>query len=151
MEQISAFFAAIVAGILGLFGAQPAPAPTPVPIANTVTAVPSNVQTVVFKGTSPCADCPGINIVLTLVYDGQNNISGNYTQSFSYQGKPQGNYTDKGTWTGGLPNDVIELTPSGKNSQKQYYQQTQADKLEALGADQQQLPSPYNYTLVAGE
>lgn len=151
MELISSFFAAVIAGILGLFGAQPAPTPTTTPTVNAVTATPSNVQTVIFKGTSPCADCSGIDIVLTLIYNGKNNISGNYTQSFSYQGKPQGNYSDTGTWTGGLPNDVIELTPSGKNSQKQYYQQTQADALQALGANQQQLPPPYNYTLVAGE
>lgn len=148
--------ALIIVGIL-LFTTLGTTNPTPVETqtqSQTPTLPPAGETTepqkVIFKGTSPCADCPGIDVVLTLKYDGRTSTEGSYTQTMTYQEKSVEPVTDTGTWKG-LPNDIIELTPSGANAAKQYYLQTQADTLEALGADQQKLPSPYNYTLVAGE
>ncbi len=140
MNQI---FAGIIAIFASIFSFNKVPAPTPTPVPTQVV----NIQHVVYKGTSPCGDCSGINIILTLNYDGKDNISGSYSQSFAYQGKPAGNYTEKGTWKG-LPNDIIELNPT-KAGQKQYYWQSSIPTLEALGSNKERLSPPANYTLTA--
>lgn len=119
------------------------------------TATPSQpttnqTQTVVFKGTSPCADCPGISVTLTLNYDGATQTEGSYKEESIYQEKNVDPLMETGTWKG-LPNNVIELTPAGSNSQKQYFLQTQPDTLEALDQNQQKMPPPANYTLTAGQ
>jgi len=47
----------------------------------------------IYEGTIPCADCSGIDIVITL--DNQ----GNYTKKMTYQGKEPNNvFTTKGTY-----------------------------------------------------
>lgn len=55
----------------------------------------------IYEGTIPCADCPGIDMVITLDYNG------NYTKKMTYQGKEPDNtfissgefvWDDKGTF-----------------------------------------------------
>ncbi len=152
MNQIFGGIAAFFASILAMFGMgnQPMTKVTPTPTAKVIIASPTedpSIQHVVYKGTSPCGDCSGIDVTLTLNYDGKDNISGTYSQAFAYQGKPTGNYTDTGTWKG-LPNDVIELKPKN-GGQNQYYWQKSIPTLEALGSNQQKLSPPANYTLTA--
>ncbi len=147
LTTIAAFFASVLA-IFGM-GSQEASNITPTPT-QVVTAAPtnSNTQQVVYKGVSPCADCSGINTTLTLNYDGSNNTSGTYTMVMVYQGKSVQPVTETGTWSGGS-NDIITLTPSGANSQPQYFKQTNAYTLEGLDGDQQPLPASVSYTLSA--
>jgi uncharacterized lipoprotein YbaY/heat shock protein HslJ len=66
----------------------PAPGSTTAPVAGVGFALPAT-----FTGVTPCADCAGIGQVLTLRADGL------YRLRRTYEGKPDGTFTELGRWT----------------------------------------------------
>lgn len=64
-----------------------------------------------YEGTIPCADCPGIDMVITLDY------KGNYTKKMVYQGKePDNTFTSSGVFVWDDKGTVITLQE--KDSEK---------------------------------
>ena len=62
----------------------------------------------VYEGTIPCADCPGIDVVLTLDYEG------NYVKKMAYQDRtPQKEFTRSGKFTWDDSGFIITLTGDG--------------------------------------
>jgi heat shock protein HslJ len=64
----------------------------------------------VYKGTIPCADCPGIETRIALKYDGT------FERSVRYLEKEEGSFTDEGDFTWDETGSNITLT--GENTQE---------------------------------
>lgn len=111
----------------------------------TVTQMPSNGEEV-YTGDLPCADCEGIDAVLTL------RQNGTYTSSNTYRGRDVEPYVENGTWkmiTGDAtdPNaEVYELSPDNPNATKQYYR-VSGNELQQLDTDLNPIEAPFNTSL----
>lgn len=97
-----------------------------------------------YRGTQPCADCPGIEVILTL------NSDNTYVQKSVYLERNSAN-EEKGTWTvvTGTPKDkqaqVLQLVSTG-NGTKSFFL-IAGGRLTPLDADRNPLPAPYNTSL----
>jgi putative hemolysin len=103
-----------------------------------------------WRGTTPCADCSGIVITLTLYQKEPNNfIDAVYRMQMKYIGR--GSFTKHGEWTvlRGRPGDpnatVYQLDPD--KSGKQYYLRVNEDALQQLDGDMKPIDSNLNFTL----
>lgn len=65
----------------------------------------------VYKGTLPAADCPGIEITLTLADDGTFKIVSHYIE--------RNTFDDKGTYT--VDGNTLTLKYASKNNTVEYY------------------------------
>lgn len=66
-----------------------------------------------YEGTIPCADCSGIEVLITLDYQG------NYTKKMTYSGKePDNVFSTKGTYK--WDNEGRKITLSGENDPEIY-------------------------------
>ena len=89
----------------------------------------------VYEGTTPCADCPGIDMVITLDYEG------NYTKKMTYRDKePDNVFTTSGKFTWDDSGSIITLT--GEKDGGTYYKVIEnalimldADKKEVTGVN----------------
>ncbi len=97
-----------------------------------------------YRGRQPCADCPGIDAILTL------NSDNTYVQKYVYLER-NNTSEEKGTWSVvvGTPKDakaqLVQLTSMG-NGTKMYYLISD-NQLVPLDSDRNALPSPYNAPL----
>ncbi len=120
------------------------PSPTPI----------SSERSVIYKGTSPCADCPGIDVELTLKSKDQFTDMGTFTLKQTYQDrdvKPletTGNWTvDRGSATD--PDATVYVLDYDKRDQLQNYLRIDDKTIRYLSQDKEELPSPYDYLLKA--
>ena len=118
-----------------------APATTPAPAVTSTT----------YSGLFPCADCPGIETVLTLTTHTAN--SGTYVMSETYQERNDGKpFITKGTWslTTGTKSDpkatVYELSTPTKGVVN-YFRKVDATHIRQLTNDKEEIPSSLNFTL----
>ncbi|MBI2028928.1 copper resistance protein NlpE N-terminal domain-containing protein [Candidatus Gottesmanbacteria bacterium] len=117
-------------------------------------AKPSVVK---YSGTLPCADCPGINEVITFVQSQNNPPSGTFTIRDVYQERNDNQPSvTKGTWmqTTGTANDskavVYVLTTENIGDsvpQTSYYLKLNENQIVRLDSDKNQIGAPFNMTL----
>lgn len=113
---------------------------------NTVTQ-PPQTQDVVYTGDLPCADCEGIDVVLTLRQDGT------FTQSSTYRGRDVAPLQETGTWMTikGDATDqnatVYELSFNGEGTVKQYYL-VSGNELKQLDESKNLIDAPFNTSLI---
>jgi copper homeostasis protein (lipoprotein) len=94
-----------------------------------------------FKGTLPCADCPGIDSTLELKADGSYALHDVYQES--------GNATNDGTgtWTVEEAGKRIRLDPNSKDDQDRLYAVASNNELQMLDADGKAPASGLDYSL----
>lgn len=78
-----------------------------------------------YRGTVPAADCPGIELTLTLGPDGR------YEQTWNYIER-EGIFTDRGPYT--VEGDLLTLEPDAEGGVPLYYK-LEGDRLLKLDAD----------------
>lgn len=119
--------------------AEPAPAPAD--------AMPANLPfdqkgfAGTFKGTLPCADCPGIDTTLVL------NADGTYRLDTVYQGKPRA-FSADGTWTTEAGDRTVRLDPNSKAEQDRLFAIASNGELKALDLQGQPLPDTHPHSLM---
>lgn len=130
---------------------KPAPQPTsPTTSQTAVKVTPTVMQktvTAVYTGKLPCADCEGINAVLTL-YDDET-----YSMTNTYLGKDVKPYEEKGKWTT-LRGDATDENATVYQLYDQEGQQShdenyllQGEKLIPLDEDLKLIESPFDMSL----
>lgn len=120
------------------------PSPTPVSSENIVT----------YRGTSPCADCPGINVELTLKSKDKFTDMGTFTLKQTYQDRDVKPLETAGNWTvdrgsAANPDDTVIVLDYDKRDQLQNYLRIDDKTIRYLSQEKEELPPPYNYTLKA--
>ncbi len=91
-----------------------------------------------FKGTLPCADCPGIDFVLDLKADHT------YASRMTYQER-NAHFDDSGTWS--VDDTGKVLTLHTKNGGIQKYAVRDSETLRPLDGDGHEIESKLNYAL----
>lgn len=86
-----------------------------------------------FAGTTPCADCPGIEVTLALSGDGT------YQLAERYQERDVVNEST-GTWTAEEAGKRLRLDPDSKDEGDRQYAVVANDQLRPLGGDGKPLP-----------
>lgn len=81
----------------------------------------------IFRGTLPCADCPGIETRLQLEADGSYTLEETYLE----RGGP---YASTGTWTAEENGKRLRLDPNGKDQDDRLYAILSPDRLRLLDA-----------------
>ncbi len=106
----------------------------------------------VYEGKLPCADCEGIDMVLTL------NPDGSYESQMTYLGKSTQPFIQKGKWGSWENHDVkktdgqifkgkgISLDP--ETDTEQIYLLVNDNQLKQLDRDYNEINSPFNQTLI---
>lgn len=89
-----------------------------------------------FKGTLPCADCPGIDETLELKSDGS------FTLTDAYRDRPSGNHSIAGSWNSEEKDTRVRLDPNSKGEADRVFTISGTDSLEAVGSDGKPLPGP---------
>lgn len=124
--------------------AEPAPTAAPAPLPEAAPARQPFDQkgfAGTFKGTLPCADCPGIDTTLVLDADGT------YTLDTVYQGKP-GTFSTDGTWTTEAGDTTVRLDPNAKSEQDRLFAIASNGELKALDLRGQPLPDTQPHSLL---
>ncbi len=94
-----------------------------------------------FAGTLPCADCPGIDVTVTLHGDGSYRITN------VYQERPGSAWGIDGHWTVEADNAVIRLDPNSKTEADQLFAIQSQDRIVMLDADGQPGDNGLDYSL----
>ncbi|MDN5782836.1 MAG: copper resistance protein NlpE [Luteimonas sp.] len=94
-----------------------------------------------FKGTLPCADCPGIDSTIELKADGS------YATHDVYQESDNASNESTGTWTVEEAGKRIRLDPNSKQDQDRLYEVVSNDELQMLDADGKAIDSDLDYSL----
>jgi len=153
---MSKIYIAIIAAVV-LFGvllllpkqdskpSQNSPAPTPTQVAGRV---------VVYKGTSPCADCPGIDLELTLQSKDEHTDMGTFKMKQTYLGSNVKPYETSGNWTvdrGSMsdPDATVYVFTPDTDGTVENYLKVDDKTLRFLTQEKEELPPPYNYTLTS--
>lgn len=124
--------------------------PSPIPVDAVITGDPVFKET--YSGVLPCADCSGLQTVLTLSREEAYQSFGTYELKEIYEGKSVEPLITKGRWIlrQGTPSDsnasIYELHPDDSD-EVDYYQKVTNMQLKMLGSDQKEIDSPFNYTL----
>ena len=93
-----------------------------------------------FKGTLPCADCPGIDSTIELKGDGS------YATHDVYQER-DASFDSTGTWTVEEAGKRIRLDPNSKDDQDRLYAVVSNNELQMLDADGNAPASGLDYSL----
>jgi predicted secreted protein len=107
-----------------------------------------------FTGTSRCADCTGINLVLMLYTPGPNNfVDAYYVQTMTYLGGREGDTSNvsAGKWfiekgTAAEPNGTVYALSLDSSDRTQNYQ-SRGQTLIPLDSDLKPVQSPYDASL----
>lgn len=99
-----------------------------------------------YTGTTPCADCPGINTSLTLNENNYGNPT-TYSLSLDYQGRDT-SFTEKGAWTVSTWKNkpLITLVPQD-STQVTYYEVLSSSQIRQLDGDRNPIPESMPFTL----
>lgn len=106
----------------------------------------------IFQGKLPCADCPGINTVLTLTQEGKYIDIGHFTLKETYLERSVKPLETRGEWTvikGTAQNDdavVYELSPEG-SKQPRYFLKVDGTEVKMLNRNGNEIDSRENFTL----
>jgi copper homeostasis protein (lipoprotein) len=106
----------------------------------------------VFEGTTPCADCPGIDTRLTLTKDAPGSAEGSYELSLTYLERDVEPFVQTGLWTTerGTPSDpdatVYVLDPDLPD-QSQRYVRVDADTIRQLDRDGNEIDASLPFDL----
>ena len=136
--------------VIGLFvafiglKAYKRPAPPPAPAFSEPSPIESKNLTGVYKGTLPCADCPGIDE--TLIIAGTKSDTGTFILEDVYQEKSVEPFQSQGNWQL-VSDNIIKITPTGKNSAPSYFEIQLNGDLLMLDSNMQKIDSPFNQTL----
>jgi hypothetical protein len=117
-----------------------------------VPTIPKSEYIVVYKGTSPCADCPGIDVDLTLTSKDKYTDMGTFTLKQTYEDRDVKPLESSGNWTvdrgsAADPDATVYVLNYDKRDQIQNYLRVDDKTLRYLSTDKEELPSPYNYVL----
>lgn len=93
-----------------------------------------------FKGTLPCADCPGIDSTIELKADGS------YATHDVYQER-DASFDSAGTWTVEEAGKRIRLDPNSKDEVDRLYEVVSNDELRMLDGDGKAIESGLDYSL----
>ena len=105
-----------------------------------------------FKGTLPCADCSGLETVITFTKKDTNSAEGAYSMTETYTGKSVKPIETKGDWTTirGTKKDanatVYQLNPE-KPDESEYYLKVDGTHIKMLDKQENEIKSPMNFTL----
>ena len=123
----------------------PAPAPVAVESAPAASAadVPFDTKGFAgsFRGTLPCADCPGIDTVLAL------NGDGTFRLDETYQDRKDGNAGIEGTWTTENDDRHVRLDPNSKREHDRLYEIVSKQEIRMLDRQGQPIGSAQPYSL----
>lgn len=106
-----------------------------------------------FRGTTICADCPGIDTTLTLTQDTSYSAEGTYELSMVYLGKDVEPYVSSGVWTTerGTPADpdaTVYALYEGDSDEAQRFLRVDVDTIRMLDGEGNVLPETLPSTLV---
>ncbi len=93
---------------------------------------------VTFSGTLPCADCPGIEVTLTLRADGS------YFEHFKYMDR-NSQFAESGRWS--VEKEGTRLVLRGEKDAVEQWAVVGADELRKLDAEGKEIDSKQNFTL----
>lgn len=152
MKKVSVItvFMVIIFLILGIwFTQQPWKVEEKVRVMHpSITNTSQRLSEVIYTGDLPCADCEGIDVILTLQKDGI------YSMSSTYRGRDIAPYIERGMWAvrKGMSTDpqatIYELrSETGEN---QYYV-VDGDKLVQLDQEMNRIEAPFETTLIRRE
>lgn len=136
--------------LLGLFiafmglKAYKRPSPPPSSSFSEPSPIESRNLTGVYKGTLPCADCPGIDE--TLIIAGTKPDTGTFILEDIYQEKSVAPFQSQGNWQL-VSDNIIKITPTGKNSNPSYFEIQLNGDLLMLDSNMQKIDSPFSQTL----
>lgn len=122
---------------------QPSTYVQPSPSASVAVSSPPTALAT-FKGTLPCADCPGIDTVITLKPDGT------YESSMTYQGKSTAPFTETGKYVEkkGIPTDANAMYYQLINSSGEVENYLiSGDTITQLDKDLGKIDAPFNLSL----
>lgn len=120
------------------------PGPPPAPAFSQPSPIESRNLTGVYKGTLPCADCPGIDE--TLIIAGTKPDTGTFILEDIYQEKSVEPFQSQGSWEL-VSDNIIKIIPTGKNSSASYFEIQLNGDLLMLDSNMQKIDSPFNQTL----
>ena len=103
-----------------------------------------------YKGTLPCADCPGLETELTFSNYNQGASEGNYTLKETYLEKSVEPMITKGTWTilkSPKREGVVYALRSDTGDPEIYYLKLNNTQIKTLDNNQQEINAPFNYIL----
>jgi hypothetical protein len=101
-----------------------------------------------YSGVLPCADCTGIETIISLTQKNDKTLEGKYTMALSYIGKDSDAIITKGDWvTENGDRTIIVLNP--KDTEKiQKYLLVDENRLVQLDKDGKEIDAPgQNHTL----
>ena len=93
-----------------------------------------------FKGTLPCADCPGIDTSVDLRADGTGTLSDKYRER-------NAETSETGTWTVEENGKRIRFDPDSKDERDRLYSVDSNNQISLLGSDGQPAASGLDYSL----
>jgi copper homeostasis protein (lipoprotein) len=93
-----------------------------------------------FKGTLPCADCPGIDATVELRADGTGTLSDHYQER-------KHDTSETGTWTVEENGKRIRFDPDSKAEQDRLFAVDSNDQITQVGSDGQPAASGPNFSL----
>lgn len=102
--------------------------PAPAPAGTTAWHTPAT-----YTGNLPCADCPGIRLVVTLFTDGRYRLSRVYQER-------TGTYYEVGKWELAGDSNGVVLRPAG-GARPSRFRIVAPDTLQVLGGNAQPLPA----------
>jgi len=94
-----------------------------------------------FKGTLPCADCPGIDTKLTLAADGS------FKLDETYRDRKDGTSAIDGTWTVEADDRHIRLDPNSKSDNDRVYEILSGDEIRLLDQEGKRIEGDLPYSL----
>ncbi len=105
-----------------------------------------------FKGKLPCADCTGLETVITFTRSATGSAEGTFEMSEDYLGKSVEPIKTTGNWTTlrGTkkdPNAVVYQLNPDKPEESQYYLKVNENQIKMLDKGQNEISGPFNYTL----
>ncbi len=122
---------------------MPAPAPEVAPTQAVIDPHPafsSKAFAGTFKGTLPCADCPGIDETLVLKADGS------FAMTDIYKDRPHGTQKIVGSWNAEDNGKRIRLDPNTKSQEDRVFAIDSNDRISLLGTDGK--PTPGHITIL---
>jgi len=130
--------AAVIIALAAALPLHGAAAPSPAPTVSATASSTQNLGAGTFKGVTPCADCPGIKMTITLRSDGD------YILHRVYLGRPA-SFDEHGTWSYDARRALLTLTPD--KGATELFSVSFTPTLHMLDAAGHPLPSQLQSTL----
>lgn len=107
---------------------------------------------IVYHGILPCADCSGLETILTLSPSLENPNVGTYTLKQTYQGKNVAPFTETGVWTTSSKNfsgktNIVYRFVADKTNTVTYYMQLDGTHVQMLDSEGNSIDTPFNNSL----